>query len=130
RYLAILANAPAHADPVPDGVWGASIGYFAKQVLLVGETWKRIGIGTGDKATYHTSKFADLDLQGTLLREGKQSVDVQLGDAAILTLATMSEKTDDRTSRKAELIDTRTPVIAAGRATDGMLRRTGEASLL
>jgi hypothetical protein len=57
-------------------------------------------------------------------------LDVQLGDAAILTLAKYGIVNGIYQARRGVLIDSTTPAMVAGRATDGVLRKGGEASLL
>jgi hypothetical protein len=128
RYLAILANAPPHADPTPDGAWGASVGRFSKQVLNVGQDFTTSG--SGKNATVRSSAFCTVEPQAPLLRDGKSTIHVQVSEAAILTLANVHSSTGAKTSRSAHYIDATTPVIAAGRATDGVLRKGGEASLI
>lgn len=127
RYLSIVAKAPPHPDPIKDSVWGASVGRFSSEVLLIGAEYT--ATGSGKNVTVRESKFANLTPQAPMTREAS-SVDVQLGDAAILTLAKYTESTGERAEKRAEIIASTTPVIAVGRATDGVLRKGGEASLI
>lgn len=127
RYLAILANAPEHPDPIKDGVWGRSVGRFSDKVLDVGAVYTTTG--SGKNATTRSAPFADIKLQAPLVRESS-GLDVQLGDAEILTLAEYGIVNGIYQSRRGIYIDSTTPAIVAGRATDGVLRKGGEASLL
>lgn len=128
RYLAILATAPAHPDPIKDGVWGASVGTFSKQILAVGAELH--SSGSGEDATVHEKAFINMELQAPLVRESS-GLDVQCGDAAVLTLA--KKRTGGKGSntwKSFHYINSTTPVIVAGRATGGILQKGGEASLL
>lgn len=131
RYLAILANAPAHPDPIKDGVWGASVGNFSKRILAVGADYH--STGSGKNATVRENAFIHMELQAPFVRESS-GLDVQCGDAAVLTLA--STRTDTGPSaggttwKSFHYIDSSTPAIVVGRATGGILQKGGEASLI
>ncbi len=127
RYCAILANAPDHPDPIQDGVWGKSVGTFSEQVLDVGAEYTTTG--SGKNATTSSSPYTTLKLQAPLVRKSS-GLDVQLGDAAILTLAKYGILNGIYQKRRGVFIDSTTATMVAGRATDGMLRKGGEASLL
>lgn len=128
RYLRILASAPEHPEPFKDGVWGRSVGRFSAEVLTVGNQYTTQG--SGKNATVFTSGFANCEVQGKLLRDGKDTVHVQLGDSLILPLASIETDAGAKTIRRMHYINSTTPAIAAGRGTDGVLRRGGEASLI
>jgi hypothetical protein len=127
RYLAILASAPAHPDPIKDGVWGVSVGKFSKQILAVGDDFS--ASGSGKNTIVRENPFLNMELQAPFVRESS-GLDVQCGDAAVLTLAKGRTETGNRTWRSFHYIDSTTPTLVAGRATDKILRKGGEASLI
>ncbi|MDQ3031131.1 MAG: hypothetical protein M3Y87_01845, partial [Myxococcota bacterium] len=127
KWLDILAAAPPHPAPLPDGVWGASEGTFTGRVVAVGA--EHTSSGSGKNATVWSSPIASIATDATLTTV-HGPVRVGLARALWITMTSHRQRKAENRSVTTDVIHERTPARVVGRARDGALVRGGEGSLL
>lgn len=141
-WVAIMHKAPAHMEPLRDGVWGASDGSFSSDVMSIGEMITEFATAVKSVAgvktrTVKTEKYANLTYEAELVTDGERRVRrVRLAEASILTMVRLKRKTGDGKGVRADVITSKTPVRLVGRpqggvfVKSGVVVKSGEASLL
>jgi hypothetical protein len=142
QWVSILYRAPAHLEPLRDGVWGASDGTFSSEVMSIGEFVTQFGTAVKNAAgvktkTVRTEKYANLTYEAELLTYNERKLRrVRLAEASILTMAHLERSMGGGKGVRADVITPKTPVRLVGRATNGVFVKSGvivkaaEASLL
>jgi hypothetical protein len=141
-WVSIMHKAPAHREPLRDGVWGASDGTFASEVMSIGEMITEFGTAVKSVAglksrTVKTETYANLTYEAELMTDaGRRIRRVRLAEASILTMVHLDRRTGGGKGIRADVITARTPVRLVGRPQNGLFTKSsvvvksGEASLL
>jgi hypothetical protein len=142
EWVGILHKAPAHMEPLRDGVWGASDGTFSSEVMSIGEMITEFGTAVKSVAgvktrKVKTEKYANLTYEAELMTYSERKVRrVRLAEASILTMVHLDRRTGEGKGVRADVITARTPVRLVGRPQNGVfvksgvVVRSGDASLL
>lgn len=142
EWVSIMHKAPAHMEPLRDGVWGASDGSFSSEVMSIGEMITEFGTAVKSVAgvktrTVKTEKYANLTYEAELVTDAERRIRrVRLAEASILTMVHLNRKTGGGKGVRADVITAKTPVRLVGRPQNGVfvksgvVVKSGDASLL